>query len=138
MVGKLFEPRGAHGIVQRAQHFPGRAAISAYGNGGFRFAEMSHRGSILCLPSGIHGWDAAEAGDIDQESLARAFAEADQFEVLLIGTGRSITPMPEALRLAVRERGLRADVMPTGAAVRTYNIMLGENRPVAAALLAVA
>lgn len=138
MAGKLFEPRGAHGIVQRAQHFPGRAAIAAYGNGGFRFAEMSHRGSILCLPSGIHGWDVSEARDIDVDSLAKAFAEAGQFEVLLIGTGRSITPMPEPLRLALRERGLRADVMPTGAAVRTYNIMLGENRPVAAALLAVA
>lgn len=138
MAGKLFEPRGAHGIVQREQHFPGRASISAYGNGGFRFAEMSHRGSILCLPSGIHGWDVVEPAEIGLESLAKAFAEADQFEVLLIGTGRSIRPMPENVRLALRERGVRADTMPTGAAVRTYSIMLGENRPVAAALLAVA
>ena len=37
-------------------HFPRPAQIDAYGNGGFRFAGMSHQGSILCLPSGIHGW----------------------------------------------------------------------------------
>ena len=47
---------GPTGTVIRDQHFPGRAPIDAYGNGGFRFAGMSHRGSILCLPSGIHGW----------------------------------------------------------------------------------
>ena len=46
----------AEGIVVREAHFPGRAPVDAYGNGGFRFAGMSHRGSILCLPSGVHGW----------------------------------------------------------------------------------
>ncbi|WP_181706904.1 Mth938-like domain-containing protein [Chthonobacter rhizosphaerae] len=137
MAGKLFEPRGAHGIVMREQHFPGRAPISAYGNGGFRFADMSHRGSILCLPSGIHGWSVSEASEIGVETLRKALDEAADFEVLLIGSGRSIVPMAESLRFAMRERGLRGDVMPTGAAVRTYNIMLGENRAVAAALLAV-
>lgn len=134
---KLFEPRGNHGIVMREQHFPGKAPISAYGNGGFRFAEMSHRGSLLCLPSGIHGWQAATPEEITTESLAKAFAEAADFEVLLIGTGRDIRPLPEDLRYALREKGLRGDAMSTGSAVRTYNIMLGENRAVAAALLAV-
>lgn len=137
-MSKLFEPRGTHGIVMREQHFPGKAPISAYGNGGFRFAEMSHRGSLLCLPSGIHGWPVAAPAEITVESLAMAFAEAGDFEVLLIGTGRDIQPMAEDLRQAVRDHGLRGDVMSTGSAVRTYNIMLGENRAVAAALLAVA
>ncbi|WP_181704076.1 Mth938-like domain-containing protein [Chthonobacter albigriseus] len=136
-MSKLFEPRGTHGIVMREQHFPGRAPVSAYGNGGFRFAEMSHRGSILCLPSGIHGWPAETPADISVDSLAKALAEAGDFEVLLIGSGTDLVPMPEALRYALRERGIRGDVMSTGSAVRTYNIMLGENRAVAAALLAV-
>ena len=48
-------PRSSPGTVIRKAHFPGRAPIDAYGNGGFRFAGMSHRGSILCLPSGIYG-----------------------------------------------------------------------------------
>lgn len=136
-MAKLFEPRGSHGIVMREQHFPGRAPVSAYGNGGFRFAEMSHRGSILCLPSGIYGWDAAGPDAVTVEGLARALAEAEQFEVLLVGTGRSIVQLPADLRLAMREHQIRGDAMSTGSAVRTYNIMLGENRAVAAALIAV-
>ena len=134
---KLFEPRGSHGIPRRDQHFPGRAQIDAYGNGGFRFADMSHRGSILCLPSGIHGWSAVSPADLTLDGLAPALEEADGFEVLLIGAGREIVALPQDLRYALREHGIRADVMPTGAAIRTYNIMMGENRAVAAALLAV-
>ena len=58
-------------ITVRSAHYPGRAPIEAYGNGGFRFAGMSHRGSILCLPSGIHGWkDAPAPQAIDEASLA--------------------------------------------------------------------
>ena len=41
------------GIIIREAHYPGRAPIEAYGNGGFRFADMSHRGSLLALPSGM-------------------------------------------------------------------------------------
>ena len=64
------------GITIREQHFPGRAPVDAYGNGGFRFADMSHRGSILCLPSGIYGWPVEEGMPIDVESLAKLFADA--------------------------------------------------------------
>lgn len=133
---KLFEPRGSQ-LIRRDRHFPGRAPIDAYGDGGFRFAEMSHRGSILCLPSGIHGWEAAGPQDLTVAGLERAIAEANDFDVLLIGAGRDIVGLPQDLRYALKERGVRVDVMPTGSAIRTYNIMLGENRTVAAALIAV-
>ena len=66
---------------------PGRHGIDAYGDGGFRFAEMSHRGSILALPSGIRAWDRAEAGAIDAESLAPVIAEREDITLLLVGTG---------------------------------------------------
>jgi uncharacterized protein len=129
----------APGIVIRAAHFPGRAPIDAYGNGGFRFAGMSHRGSLLCLPSGIHGWDAADAAAaLDLAVLAPVLAESDGIEVLLIGTGSALVPIPADLRAAFRARGISADSMGTGAAVRTFNVLLGENRAVAAALVAVA
>ncbi len=133
---KLMQPRGGP-VRVRDQHFPGRAQIDAYGNGGFRFADMSHRGSILCLPSGIHGWAVADPGAIDVAGLAPVIAEAAEIEVLLIGTGRDIRPPGAEVRLALAEAGIRFDTMPTGAAARTYNIMLGENRKVAAALVAV-
>ncbi|MDP1051249.1 Mth938-like domain-containing protein, partial [Klebsiella quasipneumoniae] len=66
----------AGGIEIRAAHFPGRAPIDAYGNGGFRFADMSHRGSILCMPSGIHGWDVAAFEGLDEGDFTRLFDEA--------------------------------------------------------------
>ena len=127
----------ARGITIREQHFPGRAQLDAYGNGGFRFADMSHRGSILCLPSGIHGWPVEEGMPIDAASLAKVFADAAEIEVLLVGTGNTLKPLGKELRAALREAGISADPMSTGAAVRTYNILLAEQRAVAAALIAV-
>jgi uncharacterized protein len=125
------------GIVMRGAHYPGRAPIEAYGNGGFRFAGMSHRGSLLCLPSGIHGWKAPPAADLDEESLAMVFAEAGAIEVLLIGTGQEIVPLAEALRRRCQAEKIVAEAMSTGAAVRTFNVLLAEERAVAAALIAV-
>lgn len=133
---KLMQPRGGP-VRTRDQHFPGLAPIDAYGNGGFRFAEMSHRGSILCLPSGIHGWPVETAGGITADTLARVIAEADDIDVLIVGTGRDLVPASSGVRYALGDARIRLDAMPTGAAARTYNIMLGENRKVAAALIAV-
>ncbi len=125
------------GIVMRPAHFPGRAPIDAYGNNGFRFADMSHRGSILCLPSGIHGWEPANAEALVLGDFARLLDEAQDFDVLLIGMGREIRPVPKALREAFKDRRIIADPMSTGAAVRTFNVLLAEDRRVAAALIAV-
>ena len=125
------------GITIREQHFPGRAPVDAYGNGGFRFADMSHRGSILCLPSGIYGWPLQEGMPIDAASLEKVFADAADIEVLLVGTGAMLKPIGKELRAQLREAGISADPMSTGAAVRTYNILLAEQRAVAAALIAV-
>jgi uncharacterized protein len=126
------------GIEIRDAHFPGRAPIDAYGNGGFRFAEMSHRGSILALPSGIHGWDAASFEDIDLPRLQKVIADADEIEVLLVGCGPDLRVLPKALRDTLRtEHGIVTETMATGAAVRTFNVLLAEERAVAAALIAV-
>jgi uncharacterized protein len=124
-------------VVIRAAHFPGRAPIDAYGNGGFRFAGMSHRGSLLCLPSGIHGWKAPAPRELDVDSLAAVFAESDQIEILLIGTGDDLLPLTTAVRERCRAAGIVAEPMATGSAVRTFNVLLAERRAVAAALIAV-
>ena len=125
------------GIVVRDAHFPERAPIDAYGNGGFRFAAMSHRGSILCVPSGIYGWGPAATGDFTLAAFERVVAEAAEIELLLAGTGVSLVPLAAEVADALRAVGIRFEVMATGAAVRTYNVLLAENRRVAAALLAV-
>ena len=118
-----------------AARFPGRAPIEAYGNGGFRFAGMSHRGSILCLPSGIHAWEPASP--LDLASLSPALAEKADLGLLILGTGRrQELPAPD-VRRAFTEAGVGLETMDTGAACRTYNVLLAEGRPVGAALLAV-
>ncbi|WP_026608195.1 Mth938-like domain-containing protein [Methylocapsa acidiphila] len=116
---------------------PGAHPIEGYGAGGFRFGSMSHRGSILALPSGIHAWSATAPQDIDIASLELVFAEPrGSIEHLLIGTGTALVPLGAELRQRLRETGIRAEPMSTGAAARTYSILLGEKRLVAAALLA--
>ena len=125
------------GLEIRDAHFPGRAPVDAYGNGGFRFADMSHRGSILALPSGIHGWNAARFEDIDLESLTRVMDEAADIEVLLVGCGPDLRVLPRKTRDALKEAGIVTEAMATGAAVRTYNVLMAEERAVAAALIAV-
>ena len=87
----------AKGIEIREAHFPGRAPIEAYGNGGFRFADMSHRGSLLCLPSGIYGWDATEGSPFSGDRLGKVFEEAEEIRFLLYGTGTDIRRLPPAL-----------------------------------------
>lgn len=121
----------------RDAHFPGRVPLDAYGDGGFRFADMSHRGSLLCVPSGIYGWNVDGTNALSREAFSRVFEEQEDIEVLLIGTGADLKPLPVELRTAFREAGILADPMSTGAAVRTYNVLLSDDRAVAAALIAV-
>ena len=120
-----------------AGFLPGAHAIEGYGAGAFRFASMSHRGSILALPSGIVAWAAVTPADIDLASLEAVFQEAPgSIEHMLIGSGLDLVPLEALLRKRLAEAGIRAEPMPTGAAARTYSIPL-ERRRVAAALLAV-
>lgn len=127
----------AAGIVIREAHFPGRAPIEAYGNGGFRFADMSHRGSILCLPSGIYGWEPTDHDALTAADFEKVLKESGAVQILLVGTGKELRPLPKPLREALREKSISSDPMSTGAAVRTYNVLLAEDRAVAAALIAV-
>ncbi len=127
----------SHGIYLQEAHYPGRAPIDAYGNGGFRFADMSHRGAIICLPSGIYAWNVSDTGALVTKNFDKIIEEAEIIEILLIGSGNELMPINPDLRQVLREANISADAMSTGAAVRTFNILLGEGRAVAAALLAV-
>ena len=133
MAARGQEPEAASG-----GRFPGRAPIEAYGNGGFRFADMSHRGSLLLLSSGIYGWDVAELPGLTLASLAPVLAAGAEHEFVLLGTGQSQVFPSLDIRRAFDDAGLGLEVMSTGAAARTYNVLLAEKRAVAAALMAVA
>jgi uncharacterized protein len=123
--------------LTEAPHYPRQVGIDAYGNGGFRFASISHRGSLLCLPKGMFAWDVSDVAGITAETLAPVFAVADDIDVLLIGLGPDIAAIPRELRDALRERKVIVEAVNTGSAIRTYNVLLAEERAVAAALIAV-
>jgi uncharacterized protein len=120
---------------------PGSHSIAAHGRGAFAFAGMQHQGSILATPRGVRPLEAARADELDERALAPLFAEIAEapgsIEFLLVGAGESMARLPERLRLALREAGLRFEAMATGPALRVYNVMQAEDRRVAAALIAV-
>lgn len=119
---------------------PGSHSIAAYGQGAFAFAGMSHAGSILATPSGVRPIEATRIDDLDANALAPLLAEcADKpgsIEFLIVGTGERMARIPEALRAALGQTGLRFEAMATGPALRVYNVMQSEGRRVAAALIA--
>ena len=127
----------AAGQEANARHLPRSALIETYGNGGFRFAGMSHRGSLLCLPDGVWAWPVKDTTEVSAAALELVFASVERLDVFLIGAGRDPWPLPERLRARFRAVGISVDAMPTGPAVRTYNVLMAENRRVGAGLIAV-
>ena len=127
----------AGGIGDDTPHLPTPAPIDAYGNGGFRFGGMSHRGSIICFPDGMWAWPVASIKDVTADTLAQAFARGNTLDVFLIGAGRDPAFLPPVLRAMFHDLSISVDVMTTGAAVRTYNVLLAENRRAGAGLIAV-
>ena len=128
--------RDSIGLRLKEAHYPGRAPIDAYGDGGFRFADMSHRGAILCLPSGVYAWNVEDFEELTAADFARLEGEQG-LDLLLFGTGVEPRPVARALREHLAGLAVRVEPMSTGAAVRTLNVLLAEDRAVGAALLAV-
>lgn len=120
------------------KHLPGRHPIEKFGDGGFRFGGMSHRGSLMVLPSGMSALQASSLETLDPKSLQGLATEKDDIDFLLIGTGERMQRLPQHLQAWLSSQNLRADIASTGAAVSTYNILLAEDRRVAAVLIAVA
>ena len=121
-----------------AKHLPGRHPIEKFGDGGFRFGGMSHRGSLMVLPSGMSALQSSSLETLDLKSLQGLATEKNDIDFLLIGTGERMQRLPQHLQAWLSSENLRADIASTGAAVSTYNILLAEDRRVAAVLIAVA
>ena len=119
---------------------PGRHLIDAYGAGGFRFADMSHVGSILATPGGVCAVAADTMDDLRFEHFAPLMAELKaapgSTELLVVGTGEKMARLPAPLAAKLRSLGLRLETMATGPAARVYNVLAQEDRRVAALLLA--
>lgn len=112
-------------------------AIDAYGNGGFRIGGEAFSGSVLVLPDGtVMSW-SADVAALKAESFSAVTAASPTPEILLLGCGARAAFVPPAVRKSLREAGVVIDSMDTGAACRTYNVLIAEQRRVAAALIAV-
>jgi uncharacterized protein len=124
-------------MTRDVARYPYETPITAYGNGGFRFADMSHRGSVLCLPSGVWAWPATSVDTLAGSEIEFLLSLVEPPITVLFGTGeKQLWPKPEIYE-AFAKAGIGLEPMSTGAAARTYNILIAEKRPIAAALIAV-
>ncbi len=115
----------------------GRLLVEGYGGGGFELGGIRHRGSILVLQDRVLAWPVNIASEIDGGALQPILKAAGSLEVLLIGSGDRGLALGPDLRQVLRDHGLGVDVMATPAACRTFNVLVMEQRAVAAALIAV-
>jgi uncharacterized protein len=117
----------------------GRQIIETYGDGRFRITNVTHDGSVLVFPTRTLIWPVREMAALTVESLApiAAGAEAGDIDLLLLGCGPRIAMVPRDLRANLRAQGVVIEAMDTGAAARTFNVLMAEGRRVAAALIAV-
>ena len=110
--------------------------IDGYGNGGFTIAGNRHEGSMLVFPDRSLPWDAGKTDDISLEALTHVFEFSKEIEILIIGCGPTFEAVPAGIREGLKAHGVVLEWMDTGAACRTYNVLLAEGRRVAAALIA--
>ena len=117
----------------------GRPVIRGYGDGGFRIAEERFEGTVLIHADGVSTPAVRNLGDIGPALAADIIALAPRPEILLIGTGASpVThPLSDPVRVQLRAAGIAIEIMATGPACRTFNVLLGEGRRIAAVLLPV-
>jgi len=112
----------------------GRQIIERYAQSGFRVSGVIHHGPVLVFPDRTLAWDVATAAAVTSESLAPVIEDGG-VQILLLGLGRSIGAVPSSLRAALRAARISLEPMETGAACRTFNVLVAEDRHVAAALI---
>jgi uncharacterized protein len=115
---------------------PQRRVIEGYGAGSFKVSGRSYEGSVIVMADRVLTWPVASLEAVALESFAPMRSVAPDLELLLLGTGARFALAPPRLRQALREVGIVLEAMATPAACRTYNILIAEDRKVAAALLA--
>lgn len=114
-----------------------RPVINAYGQGGFRISGVTYSGSVLILADRAEPLPVAVVGELRPDHIAPLTAATIHPELLLVGCGRSIAPLPAELRRELAARHIGIELMDTGAACRTYHVLAAEQRRVAAVLIAI-
>lgn len=115
----------------------GKQVIESYGEGRFRISGKVHQGSVIVFPERTVAWPIAEFSELKPDSLDAVISARKSVDVLLLGCGAKMTLLPRILREKLRTAGIVPEPMDTGAACRTFNVLMSEERLVAAALIAV-
>lgn len=115
----------------------GKQLITSYGDGGFKISGKRYEGSLLVFPNRTIPWPVVTLGDVSLDSLMPVTRTEEGVRLLIVGCGRQFSPTPLAMQQALFKLGVALEWMDTGAACRTYNVLVLEGREVAAALLAV-
>jgi uncharacterized protein len=114
----------------------GQQVIQSYSGGRFRINGQVHAGAVIVMPERTQGWAAGTRfSDLKEEDFAPLIKQAAEIDVVLLGCGARMGFLPPGLKKALKARGLSVETMDTGAACRTYNVLMAEGRRVAAALL---
>lgn len=111
--------------------------VEAYGDGGFRLMGRRVEGGVVVLPSGFYPIHAGDVASLSEADFGRILDADEKPEILLLGTGEKMQLIPSAIRDTLDRHGIGHDIMDTGAAARTYNVLLMEQRRVACLLLPV-
>lgn len=123
--------------TEKNLHLPGQHEIDYYGNMGFRFADMSHKGSLLILPAGTSDWNVADGDVLGLEHFASIFNQSENIDILVLGLGAKMYRPGKDIRDAFKQANIVIEFMSTSNAARTYNVLLAEKRRIAAALIAI-
>lgn len=123
--------------VQLIRQGAGRRSIQKYGGGRFVVSGAKYEGSILVLPGETRSWPVADFDALTIEAFAPLMPHVKDVDFCLLGCGPAVKPLPLALRNQLKEAGLRIETMATGAACRTFNVLIAEGRALAAALIAI-
>lgn len=115
----------------------GRQIVQGYGDGRFRITGEVYEGSVIVFPDRTLTWPVPRFEDVTLEALHAVTGGTSGVDLLLLGCGSAMQLVTKPFRQTVRETGIVIEAMDTGAACRTFNVLMAEERRVAAALIAV-
>ena len=115
----------------------GRQLIESYGDGAFKISGVVYTAPVIVFPESCFSPDYFEADESNFRLLREVFQTSYSPSVLLFGTGKNTSLIPEIEKEFVRQQNCVLDLMNTGAACRTFNVLCAEDRRVAAVLFPV-
>ncbi len=109
--------------------------IQSYKNGQFRISQKIYKTPVLVFPEFTAQWPVTDIANLQKDDFKSVIEHAHQIEVLLVGCGQKGQFVKPKIKQFLKEHKITMDMMDTGAACRTYNVLMAEGRHVAAALM---